>query len=196
MPREAARRRPILSARAGSRRWALALAVAALIANAARSQEAPAPTLPTPYSSEQIRDAWPEGFTVVLRTRDAQGERLERNTVVAWSAEGMTLRVQGVDASGQATGEPREASATWEQLRQHALFPQSSATRERAHRDTAIGSLDGWLYRVNGADGVVSEFFFADTTPGMPVQFGERHGEVWTSQSEQISRGSAAAKAP
>lgn len=119
-------------------RWILGHPVLFLIlAVPAAAQEAEE-FLPTPYSAEEIRDAWVEGFEVTTRTRSAEGEIYSRTRVVAWSEEG-------------------------------------------------FGRLEGWLYRVQGDDGI-TELFFADGLPGPPVLFG-RHGEGLDGfVAEQIKR--------
>lgn len=148
----------------------------------------PPAMLETPYTAEQIRDAWREGFSIIVRTRDVDGEHFARHAVTSWSPERVALSMQPTDAAGAALGEASPMSATWEELRQHALFPAAQTTRERATRETAVGSLQGWLYRVRKDDGTEAEFFFGDTTAGMPVQFGRKRAGQWISQSEQVAR--------
>jgi hypothetical protein len=169
--------------------------LAAALWTAPTSAGEPAAALPTPYTAEQIRDAWQRGFSVVIRTRDAGGERFERLAVASWSPEGQVVRAGAVDSAGRPLGEQHDSPVTWEQLRQHASFPAARTTRERVHRDLALGSFDGWLYRVAGEDGTASEFFFGDATPGPPLQYGETREGQRISESEQISRGVAASEA-
>lgn len=90
---------------------------------------------------------------------------------MAADADGATIEFVPVDADDQPTGEPTTSRSTWAELRDHASFPAERATRRRATRDTPLGRLDGWVYRVEDeASGAVTEFFFADDTPGAPVE--------------------------
>lgn len=132
--------------------------------------------LPTPFSAEEIRDVWVEGFEVTTRTRSAEGEVYSRTRVIAWSEDGFGMVEIQVDEQGR----PQERNVsqytgTWDELRSHALFPVSIASRERAERETPLGHLEGWLYRVRGGEGT-TEFFFADDFPGPPVVY-RRQGE-------------------
>ena len=133
--------------------------------------------LPTPYTAEQIRDAWVQEFEVTTRPRSAAGEVYSRTTVEAWTEQGFAMSEITVDDQGRpAPGEEvAHYTGTWEDLRDHAKFPVSTATRARADRDTPLGHLEGWLYRVQGAKGV-TEYFFADDLPGPPVVY-RREGE-------------------
>ena len=97
------------------------------------------------------------------------------------------MRSEPVDAQGASTGPAEEYKATWKELLGHASFPAATARRERAKRETPLGTLEGWLYVVPQADGTTSEFFFADAMPGPPVLYGSRRGETWLTRSERIS---------
>ena len=144
--------------------------------------------LPTPYTAEEVRDAWVEGFEVTTRTRSAEGEIYSRTRVIAWSETGFGLVEIQVDERGRPL--KRDVSrytGTWEELRAHALFPVSRASRERTEWDTPLGQLEGWLYLVRGEEGTM-EFFFADDLPGPPV-VSRRQGEGLDGFiAEQISR--------
>lgn len=144
--------------------------------------------LPTPYRAEQIRDAFQEGLWIVTRTWTPEGESYSRLTVEAWSEEGATFGDRPVDASGNAVADKTVGDATWEQLRDHASFPTGSASRERHSEETALGSLEGWLYRVDSPDGGHASFFFADDFPGPPILYQSVKGEDVLHRSEQIQR--------
>ncbi len=132
----------------------------------------PAPAiLEHPFTAEQIRDEWIPGLTLVMKTDSPEGGALERWTVVAAAAEGVEIRFQQIDAGGNPAGEPRVTRSGWAELRDHAKFPADRATREEVTRDTALGELEGWLYRVTDeAAGTVTEFFFATSLAGAPVE--------------------------
>lgn len=127
--------------------------------------------LPTPFSAEQIGEAWREGYEMTTRVWTPESETLSRTRVEGWSRETIETSEQQIDTSGAAVGETTTATSSWESLRDHARFPAESASRERVRRDTALGELDGWLYTVRGSDESVSEFFFADRYPGPPIVF-------------------------
>lgn len=136
------------------------------------SSEAPAaaPTLDPPFSAEQIRDTCIVGLTIDVRLSDAQGDSLQRWTVVESGPEAVAFEYADLDGAGEVVGDPVVERASWNELRDHAVFPSAIATRERATRETALGTLDGWLYVVGEPQrGAVSEFFFADSLPGAPV---------------------------
>lgn len=127
--------------------------------------------LPTPYSAEQIRDAWRQGHQIKTRITSAQGVVTTVTTVTEWYPEGLTLTDQSLDENGAPKGEATSGKVTWPGMRNNALFPAASTSRERAVRDTVLGKLEGWLYKVECGAGCNSEFFFADATPGPPVLY-------------------------
>lgn len=125
--------------------------------------------VPTPYTAEQIRDAWVEGFEVTTRSRSAVGEIFTLTRVIAWSEVGFGMVEIELDAQGRPMErDPDVISGTWVELRDHARFPAASASRARAVWDTPLGRLAGWLYRVEDEEDA-TEFFFADDHPGPPV---------------------------
>ncbi|REJ73862.1 MAG: hypothetical protein DWQ36_03315 [Acidobacteria bacterium] len=149
--------------------------------------------LPTPYSAEQIRDAWSEGFWLDTRTTTAEGSRVGRTVVTAWSAEGCEMVEQPVAEDGSLGPASPVYRAAWTELRDHAKFPAQRARRERVRRSTPLGQLDGWLYTVDqppAEDGspMVRELFFPDALPGAPVFFRELRGDEEAFRAEQIAR--------
>jgi hypothetical protein len=149
------------------------LALAALaVATAALAEEPALPQfLPTPYSAEQIRDAWQPGFRVEMRTTEASVATLQRMTVVSATAETATIRSEALGANGEASEPPRETTTRWDELRDHARLPAAKATRERAECRSSLGAMAGWRYRVALANGDTLTMCFADATPGPPVEF-------------------------
>lgn len=151
-------------------------------------------TLPTPFSAAQIRDGWPEGFWLDTRTTTAQGERIGRTFVTEWDAEKVTMIEVVIEDGAQPTAEQvaaaQSSTMTWDELEGHARFDASRTTRTREKRSTALGTdLEGWTYKVRGAEGAESVFFFADDFPGPPVLYWQqtRDGErLFT--AEQVAR--------
>lgn len=145
-----------------------ALALAAVLPLPGSQQEV-AETLPTPYTAEQIRDAWTEGLEVWATVKMQGNEQASVMEVEGWSPEGATICSQARDAAGEPLGRRQCAESTWEELRLHGSFPAGRASRERHSETTPLGDLEGWLYRLEGEDGLVTESFFADSTPGTPA---------------------------
>jgi hypothetical protein len=155
----------------------------------AAPEPAEAAILEQPFTAEQIRDEWVAGFSLVMR-RSTPGEaRLERWTVLAADAEGCEIEFAALADDGAVSGEPVVQRSTWSELRDHARFPAAGASREWTHRDTALGALEGWLYRVpeEGSE-AVSEFFFVPGLPGAPVQMRTIEGGETVFELEQIER--------
>ena len=165
----------------------LALPLAALLAlsGSRGSAEAGAPQpLPTPYSAEQIRAAWQPGFRVETKTTDARGDSFERMTVLSASEDSGTIRVQPLKADGSADGEAQEFTSSWSELRDHARFDTSAATRERAECRSQLGVLPGWRYAATAANGDVLTMCFADATPGPPLEHETRREGKLLSRTE------------
>jgi hypothetical protein len=152
-------------------------------------EPAEAAILERPFTAEQIRAEWTPGLRLLMR-RSTPGEvRLERWTVLTADAEGCEIEFAAVDASGTVSGEPVVQRSTWAELRDHASFPAADATREWVTRETALGRMEGWLYRVpDEGTGTISEFFFAPALPGAPVQMRAFEGEKVVFELEQVER--------
>ena len=145
-----------------------------------------------PFSAEEIRREWTAGLTLDLRRRTPEGEELERWIVVSADAEGADIGYVALDADGAPIGEQRVERAGWIELRDHASFPAEHATREEAKRETALGPLDGWIYTVRDEpSGTVSEFFFAASLPGAPVEMRMTRGDELLLELAQIARSRA-----
>ena len=129
--------------------------------------------LPTPYTADQIGDAWREGYEMTMKVWTPAREIVSRTTVEKWSRQEITTSEQELDASGAPAGDKSAGSSSWEDLRDHARFPTSTTSRQRESRKTVLGDLDGWLFTVKGEGSSVSEFFFADNFPGPPVFFSQ-----------------------
>ena len=145
--------------------------------------------LPTPYTAEQIRDAWVEGFELMTRKRSAGGETYTLTRVFAATEDRFSMYEVEVDKNGRpkTQGQKARYNGTWVELRDHARFPAARASRERAEWDTPLGNLEGWLYRVEG-EGGMTEFFFADDLPGPPVVYRRQGDGLDGFVAEQVSR--------
>ncbi len=124
-----------------------------------------------PFTAEQIRGEWIPGFTLKIGRSSPEGESVERWTVVAADAEGVDIEYATLDAGGRVTGEPAVSRSGWVELRDHASFQADRSRCEEITRSTALGELQGWLYTVRDEQaGTVTEFFFAKSLPGAPVE--------------------------
>ena len=123
---------------------------------------------PPPATAEQIRGVWVPGLVVELRTDGKAGG--EQIRVVDADEHGVEVEFATIDADGGLVGEIQRRGFQWQELASHGLFPASLTVRERSMRDTPLGTLEGWTYRVSSATGEgETELFFADSMPGMPV---------------------------
>lgn len=159
---------------------------------AACHADSPAPDsamLPTPYSAEQIREAWRPGFRVEMRTIESGAETRSRMTVIAATAEAGTIRAEQLGASGEVSEPPREFTTKWSELRDHASFEAAKATRERAECHSQLGAMLGWRYSTTSENGDALSMCFADATPGPPVEHETRREGALLSRTEHASYG-------
>lgn len=137
----------------------------------APKEAGPLPTLlDRPFTAEQIRDEWIEGFRLRIRQWTPNAEVVEVWTVVRADADTVDIESVAEGEDGSISSEASVQTSSWVQLRDHASFPADRGSRENVRRETPIGELEGWLYTINDAkSGTVTEFFFAETLPGAPV---------------------------
>lgn len=170
-----------------NKNWPLLASILAL-AIVPRLASADDEHLPTPYSAEQIRDAWQVGLTVVTHVWTPRGESTSHTIVTDWTEDQVSMIEQPLDDKGEAVGEPNPIKVSWIDLRDHARFPKAAATRERGTRTTPLGALEGWLYTMKHDETNQSEFFFADAFPGPPVVFLRRSDGEVIMRAEMIER--------
>lgn len=153
------------------------------------SEDPPGDFLPRPFTADQIREAW--GAGLVLRIRQSSPELVEhqRWTVVSADDEGAEIEYIAVDENGLALSEPRIERTSWQEFRDHASFPVATARRERSRQNTALGTLEGWLYTVEDrGTGTVGEFFFVDSLPGAPLFARTKRDGQLVAEMAQIER--------
>lgn len=145
--------------------------------------------LDRPFTADQIRDEWIEGFQLRIRRWTPKAEIFELWTVIDANADGVDIESKAMDEAGASEGEARVQTSTWVQLRDHASFPVDRATRESVSRETPLGELQGWLYTVSDpSTGAVTELFFAETLPGAPVFVHVLSGGEIVEIFEQVER--------
>jgi len=145
--------------------------------------------LETPYSAEEIRDAWVPGLSLKMVNETEYGKQYQRWTVVAADAEGCDIEYAELDAQGNKIGQPQVRRSLWTELRDHARFPAASCTRSEITRDTPLGELSGWNYELrDDANDLVTDFFFAHSLPGAPIHMLVKKGGVVMQEMTQEER--------
>ncbi len=128
-------------------------------------------TTAPPFTSAQIREACPDGHTLdIVTTRD--GEVVDRRRTVYFHPEEaeVSIRVTALDTHGETVGEPMEARSTWDDLRNHAVFPGDITTVTRETIETPLGRLECARYDVASGE-VTLVFWFSSEYPGMPIRY-------------------------
>jgi hypothetical protein len=128
---------------------------------------------PTPFTAQQIRAATHPGRTYRYRLTEGTGAPVVR--VMRFADAGperaqLESYVEGPD--GAPTAPPRTSNPTWQELVEHARYPQAQTAITDARVEVEAGVWDALLYTVRtveeGAD-VVTRAWFAVTLPGAPV---------------------------
>jgi len=131
-------------------------------------------TAAPPFTSAQIREACPDGHTLdIVTTRDGEVVDRRRTTYFHPEDAAVSIRVTALDASGEPVGEPMEARSTWDELRDHAVFPGEVTTVTSETIETPLGRLDCARYDVASGE-VTLVFWFSSEFPGTPI----RHATV------------------
>ncbi len=146
-----------------------------------------------PFTADQIRDNWLPGQEIDIVRRTPEGETVHRWTLVSADEQYAEIRYEVLDEQGRVSGEPELERTAWSELRDHATFPAATATLEQTTRETALGTLEGWLYTVRDEEAdTISTYFFAESLPGAPVYFSvrasEESGGELRMEMEQIAR--------
>ncbi len=132
---------------------------------------------PTPYTAEQIRDATHQGRRYLFRVTLGTESPLTREMrFVRVDAQGATIASSMRDADGREVAPAEESTVTWEELRQHALFPARATTITDESIDVAAGHFETRHYTVrDDEEGTTSHFWFANDLPGAPVKLVTEH---------------------
>ena len=123
-----------------------------------------------PFTSAQIREACPAGHALdIVTTRG--GEVVDRRRTVYFDpqASAVSISVTALDADGEPVGEAMEARSTWDELRDHAVFPGEVTTVTRETIETPLGRLECARYDVASGE-VTLVFWFSSQFPGMPIR--------------------------
>jgi len=98
-----------------------------------------------PFTAEEIRDEWVEGFRLLIRRTTPAAVKIERWTVISADDDGAEIEYAILDDDSNVS-DSAVRGTTWVELRDHASFPAATATREWITRSTGLGTYDGWLY--------------------------------------------------
>ena len=141
-----------------------------------------------PFTADEIRDEWVEGFRLLIRRTTPVAVKIERWTVISADDEDAEIEYAILDEDNNVS-ESAVRGTTWVELRDHASFPAATANREWVTRSTGLGTYDGWLYRVTGGGGaVVEEYFFVPSLPGAPLEMKILDGDTTVFTLEQMAR--------
>ncbi len=164
------------------------LDVAATTASAVDLEPDDPSLLRRPFTADEIRDEWVEGFRLLIRRTTPAAVKIERWTVISADDEGAEIEYASLDEDNNVS-ESAVRGTTWVELRDHASFPAATATREWVTRSTGLGTYDGWLYRVTGGDGAaIEEYFFVPSLPGAPLEMTILDGDTTVFTLEQTAR--------
>lgn len=137
--------------------------------------------LPTPYTADQIREAFQPGLKVAFEL--TQGGETSRQDWLVTAATDDTVTIRFTSPEGT-----EERTSSFEDLRKHAEFPSQAATRSESTWTCALGDLSGWTYVVT--DGPkVSTFHFSAAHPGPPVLMTVKAGGAEVFRMEMVERG-------
>jgi hypothetical protein len=131
------------------------------------------PMAPTPYTADQIREGNPAGTFLVFRIETTDAPVMQRwMQFVSTDAEGAVVEGGVQDERGAAIGATERQESTWQELRDHAAFPEAKTTRSEVTCEVRSGRFECWLYTVETEEEgavVTSRFYFAKDRPGPPV---------------------------
>ena len=123
-----------------------------------------------PFTADQIRLATPDGHTLdIVTTRE--GEEVDRRRTIYFDPdeESVSMRLASLSPAGELSKDAIEARTTWEDLRDHAVFPKETTRVKTEAIETPLGSLDCTRYDVASGETTLV-FWFAEAYPGMPVR--------------------------
>jgi hypothetical protein len=139
--------------------------------------------LPTPFSSELIRESCTAGAFREFHVVSNGMELTQKLTFRQGDDLGAAFHVSLTGADG---GEPQESNAPftlWTKFQSHASYPAAETTVDLATVSVPAGTFDCWLYTQTDQLGTVSETYFAIELPGPPVLSTSR-----TAEGSEITR--------
>ncbi len=170
---------------------ALLLALACAPRAPSAPAAAPATHLPTPFAAEEIRDAFRPGTHVVFVLENAGKDTTVSDWVVTgWTGTHATIAFTTYAEDRTTVLEPTaERTSAWAELRDHARFEVDRAERSQGQLLHPLGTLEVWLYVVQGEQqGLLERYWFAKELPGPPVRFTVEAGGTEVFRMEQVLR--------
>ena len=127
--------------------------------------------LSPPFTADRIRMATPDGHTLDIVTM-REGEEVDRRRTVYFGPDetSVSMRLASLSPAGVVSDEVMEARTTWEDLRDHAVFPAETTTMTTETIETPLGSLECTRYDVASGETTLA-FWFAAAFPGMPIRY-------------------------
>jgi hypothetical protein len=149
--------------------------------------------LPTPYTADQLRAAFPAGTELKFRI-SAPGEPavIQHWVFSAPSETGVSVTSKVLAEDGALIKDEGESVTAWTALRDHAAFPAAKTTRSNATVTVPAGTFQTWHYDVQdegeGGVPIVRRYDFDPANPGPPVKMVVEAGGVAVMTMELLSR--------
>lgn len=126
--------------------------------------------LTRPYTAEQIRESNSPGTSLVFRIEQA-GAPVVHQVFEFGATDGETVELGGrtTDMDGNPIGQSQVTKPSWVELRDHATYSPSNASRSEATATVPSGTYDCTLFTVRMDGGGIDRYYFANDRPGPPV---------------------------
>jgi hypothetical protein len=125
---------------------------------------------PTPFSSQEIRDASGAGTTVTFRIEPlGEDAYLDRWEFLGGDDDDGRRRRWTETLDGDAIEPVSEVVSSWLDLQRHASYPCATTRLMTGSATTPAGEYECWIYVTTNDDGTVTKAYFARTEPGPPV---------------------------
>ena len=110
--------------------------------------------------------------------------------VTGWTGTHATIAFTTYAEDRTTVLEPTaERTSAWAELRDHARFEVDRAERSQGQLLHPLGTLEVWLYVVQGEQqGLLERYWFAKELPGPPVRFTVEAGGTEVFRMEQVLR--------
>lgn len=132
--------------------------------------------LETPYTAEQLKKACTAERTLTYKqTADGKSRTLTLRFEKP-DDKGCLLVATATPEPGEGEKEEEKDQATWEDLRDHAKFEKSKATRSEGKVTVPAGTMDCFIYTVR-EDTIVTTLWFSKENAGPPVKEEVKEGE-------------------